>query len=80
VRVLFSMPFFSTEFLDGAFSEAHVSKLQRTFLATGDRIVDISLLTESATRSRCASRDRIVDRLLLGVRLGPSPKARDPFV
>jgi hypothetical protein len=79
--MLFSLcPFFPLGFWDEVFSEAHMSKLQRTFLATEGWIVDMSLLTRSATQPYCASRDQIVEALMLEVRLRPSPKARDPFV
>jgi hypothetical protein len=44
-------------------------RLQRTFLATGVRFVDMPLLTASATRSHCASQDRIAEGLLLGCAL-----------
>jgi hypothetical protein len=47
--------FFPLGFWDGVFSEAHMSRLQRTFLATGVWIVDRSLLTGAAIWSRCAS-------------------------
>jgi len=69
--VLFSpYSFFALGFWDVVFSEAHMCRLQRTFLATRVRIVNMPLLTWSATRSRCAGRDRIAEGLLLGVRLG----------
>jgi hypothetical protein len=44
VRAIFSMPFFPLGFWDGVFSEVHMSRLRRTFLATGVRIVDMPLL------------------------------------
>jgi hypothetical protein len=53
--------------------------LQRTFLATQVRILDMPLSIGSATWSRCAGRDQIAEGLLLRVRLRPSPKARDPL-
>jgi hypothetical protein len=39
VRALFSMPFFPLGFLDGVFSEAHMGRLLRAFLATRDGVV-----------------------------------------
>jgi hypothetical protein len=44
-----------------------------------DRIVDIPLLTGSATRSCCTSQDRIAEGLPLGVHLRSGPKAWDPL-
>jgi hypothetical protein len=77
--VLFSpCPFFPLGFWDGVFSEAHMCRLQRMFLAIGVRIVNVPVLTWSATRSRCAGRDRITEGLLLGVRPRQSPKVKNP--
>lgn len=56
-----------------------MSRLQRTFLAIGVRIMDMPLLAGSATRSCCASQDRIAEGLLLGVRLRTSPKVGTPL-
>jgi hypothetical protein len=55
-------------------------RLQRTFLAAEGRNVDMPLLVGSTTRCRCASQDRIAEGLLLGVRIRPSLKVRDPFM
>jgi hypothetical protein len=55
-------------------------RLQKTFLATGVRIVNMPLLTWSATQSRCASWDRIAEGLLLGCVLSRHLKLGTPFV
>jgi hypothetical protein len=72
------MPFFPLGFWDGVFSEAHMGRLLRVFLATRVGVVFWPLLNMSNFRSCCADQDQVVEGLVLGVRFR-RPKARTPL-